>query len=901
MWLGWELQGPQIIDVTSFRFDVRWFCFIYYVFHVGQSFHFMFFGVCWTVSIVCSASPFVVSGCKVASSGVVRVVSALQASLSPRARRGGPSRSSGRRYRRFRRRKLHYNLVRRCLRRRFVYSLAGLRVRQHRRWRRRKARWRAKYTVKRRELRRNKFLTPLPSARQLWNARRRVDKIFLTTETTSFEPHAVSGVVPDEVLDEFCCDRGDTFLGEPKLMRHFGTLSLEEGAAGVVNRLSLFKLAGGVNGEPEHRATFKDCPLVWDTGASFGLTPFRGDFIDYVECKIEVRDIARSNTVVGVGTTLHKFQIDGNDIFIPCLSYHLPSAEIRLFSPQTYHNLYGGHSAVFGQRVEMFIDHLRIGIGIDPSASNVPMVYNCLVSAQEMKDHAPFIRSALPKYEMKMDFLGGWSSEVLKSWNMASEEINSEFGHYCRASGFGLPNVGVDANVNLTSAQKELLLWHWKLGISMQRIQELMRVVEVHELDGAISTMDRVICPKIRSASTCPIPLCQSCQLSRAKQRKPSVTKSKAVPEEAGALSRDKYETGDFVSLDQYVVKTPGRLPTGYGREAHYNLFHGGTIFRDAASKYIFVQNQVSLGAGETVNAKMRFEEWLWEAARERVKHYHSDNGIFTAQTFKDACAEEQQTQSFSGVGAKHQNAEAERAIQTGMYMARSFMIHAALHWGEDGSDDISLWSFAVDHAAWLYNRIPQRRSGITPLEMVTRCKSDHRDLMRTHVWGCPVYVLEPQLQDGKKLPKWNRRARMGQFLGFSRVHSSTVALVRNLHTGHVSPQYHVVFDDKFETVFNDGKSSEELDRICSELFIHSRECYAEEEYDEDGLLIYTPPPLDEVWLSESDRRERRKVLEEQRTRVQRQRDVETKEVKRRLVRSREPVPDLAESDVDTA
>ena len=43
--------------------------------------------------------------------------------------------------------------------------------------------------------------------------------------------------------------------------------------------------------------------------------------------------------------------------------------------------------------------------------------------------------------------------------------------------------------------------------------------------------------------------------------------------------------------------------------------------------------------------------------------------------------------QSFSGVGAQHQNAEAERSIQTVMYMARSFMIHAALHWGEDGAD----------------------------------------------------------------------------------------------------------------------------------------------------------------------------------------------------------------------
>jgi transposase InsO family protein len=398
-----------------------------------------------------------------------------------------------------------------------------------------------------------------------------------------------------------------------------------------------------------------------------------------------------------------------------------------------------------------------------------------------------------------------------------------------------------------------------------------MRVVEVEEPDGKVSAMDRVICPRIRSAAKCPIPL--------ANQRRPKVVKSKAVPEEVGALSRERYETGDFVSLDQYVVKALGRLPTGFGKESIMNMFHGGTIFRYASSKYIHVQNQVSLGAGETVNAKMRFEDWLWETARARVKHYHSDNGVFTAEAFRDSCKEDRQTQSFSGVGAQHQNAEAERAIQTIMYMARSFMIHAALHWGEDGSDDISQWSFAVDHASWLYNHIPQRGSGISPLEMVMQCKSDHRDLMRTHVWGCPVYVLEPSLQNGKKLPKWNRHARMGQFLGFSREHSSTVALVRNLHTGYVSPQYHVVFDDKFETVFNDNKSSAELDKICAELFVSSRECFVEDEYDEDGMLVYRPPPLDEVWLSEPERRERRKFLEEQRNRTARKQIVESREV----------------------
>jgi hypothetical protein len=120
-------------------------------------------------------------------------------------------------------------------------------------------------------------------------------------------------VVPNELLDEFCCERGGVFLGAVRLMSHFGTLDLEEGAEKTVKRVNLVQISCGA-GESDNNgkwATFKNCPLVWDTGASFGLTPFRGDFIDYVECKITVRDISRENTVVGVGTTLHKkFKID---------------------------------------------------------------------------------------------------------------------------------------------------------------------------------------------------------------------------------------------------------------------------------------------------------------------------------------------------------------------------------------------------------------------------------------------------------------------------------------------------------------------------------------------------------------------------------------------------------------
>ena len=47
--------------------------------------------------------------------------------------------------------------------------------------------------------------------------------------------------------------------------------------------------------------------LVWDTGASYGLTLFKSDFIDYVKCDIPVKYVNKVNRVIGIGKTLHKF------------------------------------------------------------------------------------------------------------------------------------------------------------------------------------------------------------------------------------------------------------------------------------------------------------------------------------------------------------------------------------------------------------------------------------------------------------------------------------------------------------------------------------------------------------------------------------------------------------------
>ncbi len=83
-------------------------------------------------------------------------------------------------------------------------------------------------------------------------------------------------------------------------------------------------------------------------------------------------------------------------------------------------------------------------------------------------------------------------------------------------------------------------------------------------------------------------------------------------------------------------------------------------------------------------------------------------------------------------------------------------MVHASLHWTEQGLDDILLRSFAVKHSVWVYNRVPNVRSGLTPFELITRERSDCKGLLCCHMWGCLVFVLEAKLQNDQKLPKWN-------------------------------------------------------------------------------------------------------------------------------------------------
>ena len=54
-------------------------------------------------------------------------------------------------------------------------------------------------------------------------------------------------------------------------------------------------------------------------------------------------------------------------------------------------------------------------------------------------------------------------------------------------------------------------------------------------------------------------------------------------------LSQNKYESVYFVSVDQFIVKTPGQFPCGYVQEGSDSCFNGGKIYDDSVYGVIWI------------------------------------------------------------------------------------------------------------------------------------------------------------------------------------------------------------------------------------------------------------------------------------------------------------------------
>ena len=540
-------------------------------------------------------------------------------------------------------------------------------------------------------------------------------------------------------------------------------------------------------------------PIIFDTGASLSITFDRADFdgpLTIPPGDLRLGGMANGLKIEGIGPVTWTFEnADGSEIKVRSQCYYVPSCRARLLSPQRLFNRDKGVGGHYQGDENAF----RICFNGCPE----------LIVEYDERNHLPI----------------GYA----------------RVGEPSRAPQVNLVLSNED-NQNLSAGQKLLLQWHSRFGhlnfTAVQRILRSFPFTNSYFASAAKCDMNEL--------------RCEICHFAKAHRRPLKSSTSTATPERNGALRADHLGPGVQISVDHFESRLRGRTYDSFGKVSS-DTYVGGCIFVDHGSGYIRVEHQLGFSAVETIRAKQNYEQHALDHGV-IVQSYLTDSGAFKANTFVQHIRNHEQRLRFCGTNAHHQNGVAERAIRTISDMARAMILHASCHW--NGGIDSSLWPMAVQYATHVYNTTPGA-NGLCPADIFTGSTVPRHRLRDIHVWGCPVYVLDPSLQAGKKLPKWQPRSRRGVFVGLSSVHSSEVPQVLNLQTGSITTQFHVVFDDRFSTVASIGPNDDPPEHWASL-------CLENVTYVPTDSSEERPVHLHDDWLTPSERA--RKYRDQQRS-----------------------------------
>ena len=496
--------------------------------------------------------------------------------------------------------------------------------------------------------------------------------------------------------------------------------------------------------------------VIWDSGASVCITPDKKDFLEYTPTSNikEVKTMGgKASQVVGEGLILWSMHDSRGQLrHLKLKAYHIPSATTRLLSTSSL--------------LQTYEDEIISVNGVALMLSGMP----------NDSTRNPIIAYYNPVTNLPTTTIYNYQ-DIHKPAELLANTAS----------------VVDDHNRNLSQAEKELLKWHYRLGhLSFRKIQHLMKTGVLSNTESSRTL--HTAASKIRYP-----PKCAACLFGKQTTRPAPGKTTTIVQDRAGVLRAGNLFPGTEVSVDHFISSIRGRLFSGYNKGSEEQRYCGGCIFVDHSSGYIHIEFQNSLSSHETLRAKLSFEK-ICRDFGVVVKTYMSDNGTaFTSKDFTNHLSQYHQISKLAGVGAHHHNAQAERSIRTIMTIARTMMMHAGIHWPEVAQ--ASLWPMAVSHACYLWNHVPDPTNGLSPHDLFTRTRWPHRRFHDMHVWGCPVYVLNSAIRDGKKIPKWQPRSDKTIYMGTSPSHASTVPLVLNITTGSLTAQFHVVFDDWFATV----------------------------------------------------------------------------------------------------
>ena len=150
------------------------------------------------------------------------------------------------------------------------------------------------------------------------------------------------------------------------------------------------------------------------------------------------------------------------------------------------------------------------------------------------------------------------------------------------------------ANANLTTAQKELLKLHFRLGhIGFAHLQWMVRHKRI-----LIRHHDAVAKCDIRGLK------CAACEFGKATRRPTQTESSQKKPSKELEIRKNDLFPGQRVSVDHYHCKEPGRRTyKSRGSKRTNQKYCGGLLATDHASGYISIHHQVTFSAADTIEA----------------------------------------------------------------------------------------------------------------------------------------------------------------------------------------------------------------------------------------------------------------------------------------------------------
>jgi GAG-pre-integrase domain len=209
-------------------------------------------------------------------------------------------------------------------------------------------------------------------------------------------------------------------------------------------------------------STTDSFPIVWDTGASYSLSPHEsnfGEMLQSLDAPLQLNGLASGLAVTQKGVVNWIVQADdGSQKILTTEAYFAPGTNVRLLSPQTYMRQHNGTDASGEVTATVTAHHFRV-TWPDSTKLYVP-------------------------------FCGSNNLPVSAAFNKAALAQRAADIHLC---------VTDESNQNLSEPQKELLQWHFRLGhINFDSIQLLLR-------SGALATSKGAKL-KHKAAGSCLIP-----------------------------------------------------------------------------------------------------------------------------------------------------------------------------------------------------------------------------------------------------------------------------------------------------------------------------------------------------------------------------------------------------------